>query len=280
MIRVKPVEIKEHRGRSRPESGFTRTDLAAGIAAVMVVAVLVLPGLARSNNGSSRAVCFNNLRQLGMAMTMYAGDNRDYLAYCNLDSGYPYGSGWLYGPGTIPQNRNPPRPNPQAYASAWLSGLWFKSVNDPSAYLCPLDIRDPYFGQRVNQLSSYFMNEAQSGFSTIGTFPPCKMTQIWNPACYLLWEPCMSVNFPASTFGGATYPGYLTALPPSGAANLAFRHSPNGSEILCLNGSVPFVTTNTFVAPAGSGPGPGGKTLAWWSPFSGNGGANFSTTGH
>jgi hypothetical protein len=174
--------LQKHPHAARQARGFTRTDLAAVIAALAVVAGLVLPGLAASNSGSSRAVCFNNMRQMGLAMNMYAGDNQDYLAFCNLDGGNAPGPGWLYGPGKPPYPTAAPYST--NYGSAWQEGLWFKYINDPNAYLCPVDIRQATYQQRGNQLCSYVMNGAGCGFAAGGG--TCKTTQIWSPNCYLM----------------------------------------------------------------------------------------------
>jgi hypothetical protein len=109
------------------------------------------------------------------------------------------------------------------------------------------------------------MDGAASGFSPLQAYLTCKITQIWSPDCFLLWEPDVIGNVVEFSFvDGAVYPGE--------GENLATLHTPNGSEILCLGGNVTFVTTNDFATGSlGQGPGPGGKTLGWWSPFSTNG---------
>src|SRR6185295_17865716 len=56
--------------------GFSRLDLLAVLGCLTLFAGLVLPVLAgRTTPRSERVVCVNNLRQIGMAMQMWAGDN-------------------------------------------------------------------------------------------------------------------------------------------------------------------------------------------------------------
>ena len=244
--------------RSRPPTpvrGFTRTDLCGAIAAVCIIAGLVLPVLARSNNGSSRAVCFNNLKQMGMAMNMYADDYRDYLAFCNWDGGNSPGPGWLYS-GTV-ANLNPTTPLYRNNAvGPWESGAWFNYINDPKAYLCPLDVQLSNYPQRANQLSSYVMDGAAAGFDAGNSYTTCKITQVWSPSCILMWEPDTRVAGINEYNDGANY--------PANGENLAPLHTPDGSEVLSVGGNVTFVTTNGFAAQsAGTG-----RTLLWWSPFS------------
>ena len=47
------------------------------IACLGIVAFFVLPHLARSNSRSSRIGCTNNLKQVGLAFRIWAGDNND-----------------------------------------------------------------------------------------------------------------------------------------------------------------------------------------------------------
>ncbi len=248
--------------------GFTRTDLMAVIAALAVIAGLVLPGLAASNSGSSRAVCFNNMRQMGLAMSMYAGDYRDYLAFCNWDGGYAPGQGYLYGPGQAPDPTVLP---PSSSSAAWKQGLWFKYINDPNAYLCPLDVRQTNYIRRNNKLCSYVMNGAAAGFSANAAYVTCKITQLWSPSCYWMWEPDGATIGAFEYNDGANWP----SAPPAGTEGVGLLHTTTGGNIMRCDGGVVFITATNFAkdsnTPIGEGPGPGGRTLLWWSPFSSNG---------
>jgi len=94
--------------------GFTLIELAFVILTCALLGCLVVPALARSGDGGKRAVCFNNLRQLGMSMVMYGNDNRDYLAEPNWDGGAAGNpAGWLY---TV-TNGGIPDPGPGAFTA-------------------------------------------------------------------------------------------------------------------------------------------------------------------
>jgi prepilin-type N-terminal cleavage/methylation domain-containing protein len=272
------ISVREvARGRER---AFTLVELLVVIVTFAILAALILPALARSDDNGARMVCMNNLRQMGMAANMYAGDNRDYLAFCNWDAGASftdpstgkYVVGWLYVcSGTIPDPTvTPYKNNP---SMSWQTGLWFKYVQSTKYYLCPVDIESPYYQQRHNKLSSYVMNGAESGFATV--YPPSKVTDAWSPGCWLLWEPDENAaglgNPGASDFDdGARCPGASFGT----SEGIGRLHTANGGEILCVGGNVQMVTVQTWKAQTTrTGPmGPGGKTLAWWSPFSINGG--------
>jgi prepilin-type N-terminal cleavage/methylation domain-containing protein len=260
---------------SRSSAGFTLIELLVVIAIIAILAALLLPALAAAKDKAQRTTCISNQKQMALAMIMYAQDNSDFLAFPNWDGGAILGPGWLYGMGpTLPDPTVAPWTN--APITAWQQGLWFSYMSNPQVYLCPVDIKSPTYrkpasqGGRQNKLSSYVMDGAVCGFANICR--GCKTTSVWTPMCYVYWEPDENA-MGAGTPGAFDYNDASNY--PDDTEGIGRLHSKKGGSITALAGHVQFISREQFrtdsTTPAGKGPGPGGKTYLFWSPFSTDG---------
>lgn len=73
---------------SKKERGFTLIELLVVMAIILLLAGAVTPVIARAREQGRRTKCASNLRQIGIALHLYAGDNNEAFP-ANLAALYP-----------------------------------------------------------------------------------------------------------------------------------------------------------------------------------------------
>src|SRR4051794_14601850 len=105
--------------------GFTRMELLVTAAALGLLSLVVAPVLARGTSDSERAVCWNNLRNIGRAIQTWAGDHDDQPPWWT-----PIPDG-----GTYPTPGYAVKP-----AAAWFEFAHLSNyIGAPSVVTCPAD---------------------------------------------------------------------------------------------------------------------------------------------
>lgn len=126
--------------RARCGRGFTIIDILVSVAIVAILISLLLPSLSSVNETARRVACRSNIRQVGLALTMYASSNQGQLPM-SVFRIIPN----VQNTGNQPQNMltlklAPDRPKPTPTWSPWDGlGLLYSGdfLSAPKIFFCP-----------------------------------------------------------------------------------------------------------------------------------------------
>ncbi len=165
------------------QKGFTLVELLVVISIIALLMAILLPALARARELGKRAVCTNNLKQLGLAWILYCDNNNEKVPVGDVGYSWtmnPSQGGWvewphILHPGVVPSCHTnwcscgatcnvgtlPTLSFDDAAAAPdniWWhvmeEGLMWRYIKDYKVYKCPVGEK----GQRV----TYYMSQAMN----------------------------------------------------------------------------------------------------------------------
>ena len=142
-------------------AAFTLVELLVVIGIVAVLASLLFPALSKAKVKAQGVGCLNNLRQLTMAWTMYAQDERDFVPMNLGDAAQADSESWVRGILSLDKGLNHPRAAPPDSTNRQFlqRSLLFDYAPSFGIWRCPADQSTRTLGgQRHPRVRSVSMN--------------------------------------------------------------------------------------------------------------------------
>ena len=199
---------------------------------------MLLPALAGAKERARRIVCNQNLRQIGLALTLYATDNHDVLPPPQLPAGY-----W-----------------PMALQSYYANAGLLLCPTDPSA--APSASAPPPTNADLAP-RSYLINTFVDYYASLAN--PTNTTPSWNASFWLLQMKQSSIVHPAATiaFGEKAAPssaycvnifqspsfGYLADVAENRHCNPSGSRTGGGANFAMTDGSIQYLPYGEATCP-------------------------------
>jgi prepilin-type N-terminal cleavage/methylation domain-containing protein/prepilin-type processing-associated H-X9-DG protein len=183
--------MKASLNHPRASRAFTLIELLVVIAIIAILAALLLPALSRAKGKAQAAGCLSNTRQIGIAMMMYAADNRDT----------PPNQWWFDGPYKNSAGLN-------------CGGEWQASpaiqlnpyLKNPMVWVCPTKKRGLTYTTQPGDFDPSYTGFLSYGFNYLGVFGmegtvTVKLTTIPKPSDTVAMTEVMGTSNPAEIGG-------------------------------------------------------------------------------
>lgn len=189
------------------QNGFTLIELLVVIGIIAVLAALIFPVFAKAREKARQTSCLSNLRQLGLAVTMYVQDYDEQMpgTWDNVNGNNQIG-GWMF-------YRNFPNVNPGDYDPT--QGSVYPYVRNRALFKCPSD--------SSRQDDSYAINAFLGSFpTTLGFHEGIPVSELAAPdQTFLLVEESSNAN-KSTDDGYQIPPGNVPSERHNDGSNFAF----------------------------------------------------------
>jgi prepilin-type N-terminal cleavage/methylation domain-containing protein/prepilin-type processing-associated H-X9-DG protein len=189
-------------GKRKPRKGFTLIELLVVLAVISILAAILFPVFAKARQAARKASEINNMKQLSLALMMYAQDYDDHFPYY---TGEPFGTALQWPKLLFPYFREP--------------NILF-SPSLPELVLTP---------RSHSNINDYFLNRFPSyGYNKdyLGEIPPGKGEQTGGAALAAVQEPAQTVAFVTAAMSQTDNLG-IQLEPYQPAAGYAYALPPN-----------------------------------------------------
>jgi len=123
------------------KKGFTLIELLVVVAIIAILAAMLLPALARARETARRGVCVSNLKQIGLALKMYAQDFDESFPDASGVAQPPAGAG--EGEGHVIMCFNKLLGYTNSTAAGWNTNRPCPNyLKDPGIFICPSQKND------------------------------------------------------------------------------------------------------------------------------------------
>jgi prepilin-type N-terminal cleavage/methylation domain-containing protein len=219
------------------KKSFTLIELLVVIAIIAVLVAVLLPGLSAARESARKAACGANLRQMGLAATMYANDNKETIpgGFIGQGLGLCVGSAWG-GSGV--------RPSPRTFGCLAYELFHRQKISAPT-FFCPsfpqTDLTNPVFWEKNFQTYDF-------GYSTYAEriqYPPngsgWDMAAPWRIDTFR-WDDLAGKALMADIFCSS----YAWSAHPRQTPFPGFGFNPTGGwNVLYTDGGVTFIRMET-----------------------------------
>jgi len=242
-LKTIPLNSTRTRGKALTQSaargGLTLIELLVVIAIIAILAAMLLPALSRAKDKAKAAQCMSNLKQVIVAATMYAQDNRETYFHTG-DGNMPNEGQWFL---------SPPRPplaasdmgvwlQPTDGYAYWALGYLDYFSKNRKVFRCPSSIHPDewhddgrYFPSEFWENSTYGVHQyllKSGGFDTAETPTIKKVTSYQDPTKMIFCQDAAEQKMEGGSDSIGLFPGSSAILtqwisdPPYGGLSLLY----------------------------------------------------------